>query len=351
MYYHKAQLAETERDELALALQETALDAARRAKDFKAARPRIGKGPLRRGLPVLRRGASRVGSWGFYVATPGPCAPQACLQLMLERPHYENFFVPDIYTPTYEAYVTSMRKQGTLSDYCTLSAMAEMLAMPMHLTCVSPSGQISDRTVHASSFSLFPFCLCHCICPDSSDPIRVRTVHSRTPTDAEPFRLASWQGVHFDAIVSPTLVTRRRQNKPETASLEETRGKAHVLDDKKTIVGQHKHKKVCDESLLQPADYEPFGTRSMCSMSEGSRACKTNHVHNLRSALAKPTAVSLPGFYNVAQCQHKLLSVFRFKAPYRSVPGLTGVVAHKPRFHQDAQSLSSEAFAWSPIAR
>ena len=42
---------------------------------------------------------------------------------------------------------------------------------------------------------------------------------------------------------------------------------------------------------------------------------------------------------------------FASRRQYRSVPGLTGVVAHKPRFHQDAQSLSSEAFARSPIAR
>ena len=73
--------------------------------------------------------------------------------------------------------------------------MAEMLAMPMHLSNVSPSGQISEKTVHASSFSLFPFCLCHCIGPDSSDPIRERTVHLHTPTDAEPLRLMYCQGV------------------------------------------------------------------------------------------------------------------------------------------------------------
>ena len=35
------------------------------------------------------------------------------------------------------------------------------------------------------------------------------------------------------------------------------------------IVGRLKHKKVCDESLLQPGDHELLQTRSMCSMSEG----------------------------------------------------------------------------------
>ena len=91
----------------------------------------------------------------------------------------------------------------------------------------------------------------------------------RTPTDAEPLRLAYWQGVHCDAIVSPKLVPRRRRNKPEAAIQEKTRGQACDLHDKKMNVGRLKHKKVCDESLLQPGDHELLQTRSMCSMSEG----------------------------------------------------------------------------------
>ena len=153
-------------------------------------------------------------------------------------------------------------------------------------------------------------------------------MHLHTPTDAEPLRLVYWQEVHFDAIVSPLSVPRCRQNKSETASLEKTR----VLHGKKTIVGWLKHKKICDESLLQPADYELFGTRSVCSMSEGGLLAKPivfttfdRHWQNLPPfrCLASRTwhSVSTSCF----QC-------FASRRQYRSVPGLTGVVAHKPRW-------------------
>ena len=126
--------------------------------------------------------------------------------------------------------------------------------------------------------------------------------------------------------MSPKSVTRRRQNKSETANLEKTR----VLHDKKTIVGRLKHKKVCDESLLQPGNYELFGTRSMCSMSEGRVLAKPivfttfdRHWHNLPPfrCLASRTWHSVST--SCSQC-------FASRRQYRSVPGLTGVVAHKP---------------------